>query len=403
MPPNVPGYIDVDALLPQISIEQVAAYYGVELPALRQVGNEVRTRCFLACGKTGETGDRALAILADHPAKQWKCHHYGCPQGGNLVSLCDLLKSGPSMNGKPRGARFKSIAADLQDIVHGTSSASHPGVSSTAVSAPPQAPAEKPRNIPLAQSPNERARTLTDLDRKFLVDPSGMSPAAAGYFRRRPFLSPEVCHRWRLGYLPRDSGRDRSGGTMRGNIVYSLRSELGAVLTWFGRDPSFEEKKRQWEALGKEGREPEKFHFVKGFHRGLELFGQQAERLNEPGVRTFLREVGLVVVEGPNDVIALDAIGATSVGLLSNVVTTEQVQKLVSWAKVFSGNRIVLMLDCDEEGESGAQHALGLLAPRCDVRLAWSRTSHQGRFQGRQPESLTADEWRLIQIGLRRG
>ena len=43
-------------------------------------------------------------------------------------------------------------------------------------------------------------------------------------------------------------------------------------------------------------REPEKFHFVKGFHRGLELFGQQASRLREPGCRDFVREVGLVVV-----------------------------------------------------------------------------------------------------------
>lgn len=396
MPPDRPGYIDVDALLPRISLEQVAAYYGVELPELRQVGQEIRTRCFLACGRTGETGDRALAVLADHPARQWKCHHYGCPHGGNLVSLCDFLKPGDAMGGKPRGARFKAIAADLQAIVQGATAAPCSGATPTAAAVPPPKPPERPRNVPLAQSPNERARALVDLDRKFLVDPSGMSPAAAGYFRRRPFLSPEVCRRWRLGYLPRDSGGDKSGGTMRGSLVYPLFSEDGSLLTWFGRDPGFEEKMRQWEALGREGREPEKFHFVKGFHRGLEFFGQQPERLREPGYREFLREIGLLVVEGPNDVVALDCLGVPAVGLMSNVITEQQVEKLVRWARNLSRRRIVLMLDGDREGEAGAQHALAALAPHSDVRLAWSSTSHDGRFQGRQPESLTAEEWKLL-------
>jgi hypothetical protein len=403
MPPDRPGYIDVDALLPQISLEQVAAYYGVELPQLRQVGNEVRTRCFLACGRTGETGDRALAVLADHPAKQWKCHHYGCPHGGNLVSLCDLLKSGDSMAGKPRGARFKAIAADLQAIVQGTTAHPHSVAAPVATSIiPSPAPTEKPRNIPLTQSSNERARALVDLDKKFVVDPSGMSPPAASYFRRRPFLSPAACHKWRLGYFPRDSGGDKSGGTMRGSVVYPLFSEEGLLLTWFSRDPGFEEKKRQWEAVGRSGREPEKFHFVKGFHRGLELFGQQSERLKEPGYREFVRDIGILVVEGPNDVIALDVLGVPAVGLMSNIVADEQAEKLVRWARNLSRNRIVLMLDLDREGEAGMQHALIALAPRSDVRLAWSSASHDGRFKGRQPESLTADEWELIRTELRR-
>jgi hypothetical protein len=45
----------------QVTLEQAAAYYGVPLPEIHRVGNEIRLRCFLACGRSGETGDRALA------------------------------------------------------------------------------------------------------------------------------------------------------------------------------------------------------------------------------------------------------------------------------------------------------------------------------------------------------
>ena len=77
--------------------------------------------------------------------------------------------------------------------------------------------------------------------------------------------------------LPRDvGGEDRSGGTMRGKIVCPYFSENGELLTWFGRDPEYEEEHRKWEPVGKVEKEPEKFHFVKGFHRGSELFGQHA-------------------------------------------------------------------------------------------------------------------------------
>ncbi|MBI3464567.1 MAG: hypothetical protein HY000_16165, partial [Planctomycetes bacterium] len=109
----------VDELMPQVSLEQAAAYYGVTLPELHRTGAETRMRCFLNCGRTAETGDRVLAIQAQHPAKQWKCHQYECGKGGNLISLCDLMKPGPTAGGRPRGDRFKEVAADLKAMVAG--------------------------------------------------------------------------------------------------------------------------------------------------------------------------------------------------------------------------------------------------------------------------------------------
>src|SRR5207253_10271098 len=123
------------------------------------------------------------------------------------------------------------------------------------------------------------------------------------YVRRRPYLTPEVMASWRVGYLPRDSGGDHAGGTMRGKIVYAYHSAEGKLLTWFGRDPDYEVKHQLWERGDKTGQEPSKFHFVKGFHRGIELFGQ--ERMRGPEVAERLEGLGLPLVEGPNDVIRL--------------------------------------------------------------------------------------------------
>ncbi|MEX1096299.1 MAG: toprim domain-containing protein [Planctomycetales bacterium] len=398
MPRESSRYIPVDELLPQVSLEQAAAYFHAPLPELKRIGDEIRTRCFLNCGREQETGNRALAINVASPAKQWRCHQYGCGKGGNLVSLCDYLKPGPHMDGRPRGERFKEIARDLQAMVHGTPPPA------PSVSAPAAAPHKQPAavtevekaNVPLSRSENERARGLVHLDAKFVIDPAEMSPPAAAYFRRRPFLSSEACLKWRCGYLPRDSGGDRAGGTMRGSVVYPLLSERGEVLTWFGRDPQFEAKHGEWLTQGRTGREPEKFHFVKGFQRGLELFGQQASRLDEPGYRETIRETGILVVEGPNDVIALDALGVPAVGLCSNTISKAQVQKLARWAQQLSGGTVTLLLDCDAAGENGAKQALIELAPHCRVRLGWSPALYGGRFRGRQPESLTAEEWTAL-------
>ena len=398
--PERSAFVNVDALLPQITVEQVAGFYGVRLDQLHRVGEETRTRCFLACGRIEETGDRALAIQTNHPAKQWACHHYGCGKSGNLVSLCDFLKPGESAGGRPRGQRFKDIARDLQEMATGDTGALAAAVPSSSATKARTVPS--PGNVPLVASGNERARSLVMLDAKFVLDPAAMPPRASSYFRHRPFLSPEVCRKWRLGYLPRDAGTDRSGGTMRGTIVYPLLSERGEVLTWFGRDPEFDEKHLRWTVAGKIDREPEKFHFVKGFHRGLELFGQHARRLDEPGYREQLRKNGILVVEGPNDVVALDCLGIPAVGLCSNTITDAQVEKVARWARKLAGGVVTLMLDCDVEGENGARQALYELAQHCRVRITWSASMHGGRFRGQQPESITTDDWKVIDADLSR-
>jgi hypothetical protein len=318
------GFVNAGELKRQVSVEQVAAFYGASLPELHRLGSEVRTACFLACGKAQATGPRALAIKADTDDKHWKCHQYGCPHGGDIIEMCALMKFGEP---KPRGDNFKAILQDLQAIIGGETFGE---VSAkTATPTQPKKNELPPVNAPLKQSDNERARELVDLDEKFLTDPDEMSAAAASYFRQRPYLTPEVCRTWRMGYLPSNAGADKRGGTMRGKVCYALLDEAGEVLTWFGRDAAFEEKHARWIAGGRQGEEPRKTNFVKGFQRGLELYGQHQLVSCDDEQRERLEQTGLVVVEGPNDVIALSALGQPAVGLCSNTISDAQVQKLV--------------------------------------------------------------------------
>ena len=386
------GYVNIDELMPKVSLEQVAAFYGVTLPERHRIGEEVRTRCFLNCGRGQETGDRALAIKIDHPARQWRCHQYGCGKGGNLISLCDLLKPGENMDGRPRGERFKAIVKDLRAMVSDV-------LDETTAGAPtqtkkPEEPEAEP-NVPLSQSPNERARALVRLDEKFVVDVEAMNPKAAAYFRKRPFLTPEVCRKYRLGYLPRDAGGSGTGGTMRGKIVYAMRNESGEVLAWAGRDPEYEEKHQKWLAAGRQGPEPAKWTFPKGYHRGQEIYGQ--EEWNDEAVEARIKDIGvLLLVEGPNDRIALQEVhGVPAFAICSNTITAHQAKEAAEKAKQL-GVSVGLMFDCDVEGENGAKQALWELAQQgVGVRLVWSRSQHGGQFADRQPESLSKGEWEL--------
>jgi len=397
----------------EVSVEQVAAFYGIVLPELQRRGDEIRAKCFLACGFGEPTGNRALAINAADPAKKWKCHQYGCGKGGNLVSLCDLIRPGENAGGRPRGERFKEIARDLlamagrapvlRSPADAVQALAHEASAAPAAAKEPErdAVAARPEtliNLPLAQSPIDKARALVTLDEKFVRDVAAMPPAGSRYVRSRPFLSSEVQTKWRMGYLPRGkAGSDQSGGTMRGRVVYPMLSERGEVLTWFGRDPEFEEKYEAWVAAGKRDREPEKFHFVKGFHRGLELFGQHWSRLKEPAFRESLQEFGLIVVEGPNDVIRLDTLGAPAVGLCSNTATAEQVAKIARFAKSVAGNRVTLMLDLDAAGEAGTQQALFELAKLdVNVRLGWPVGAMGEALTARQPEEISDNEWTIL-------
>jgi hypothetical protein len=401
---NRKDYIDVDRLQAETTLEEAAAMCGAAIE-VRGSGSEVRLDCPFHCpGDHG--GKREISVNTDNPQKVFQCHAYQCGFRGNLLTLMHGWLTGQKpTGGKLKGAEFNRV----KQVLAGKES---PPTKTLGAAAPagdaPEKPSKAAANLPLAESDNERARELTDINVKFKVNPAEMNPHAAGYVRRHPCLSPESMEKWRVGYLPRDGGGDKRGWSLRGHIIYPILSDRGKVLTWVGRDPLFEEKEQQFNALPPEQRgankRPMKHRFPKGFHRGLELFGQHGSRLKEPGYRETIVRQGILIVEGFNDVIGLDNLGIPAVAICSNRITAPQVEKIAYWAGRLADGKVSLMFDCEPTGDEGAKEALWLLVQRSlDVRLAWSQAMHGGTFAGRQPESITQQEWdEVVRPGIER-
>ena len=323
----------------------------------------------------------------ENDQKVFMCHAYQCGFRGNLLTL---------MHGSLTGTR------PFRDKLTGDEFRFAEYMLGATRSRPNEFPSlMRERNTPFVDSAYDEIRILATLDDKFIIDVATMPPPAASYVRRHPCLSPESMKKWRVGVLPMDGGSDKRGLSMRGYIIYPIISDDGHVVAWICRDPKYEEKERDFSRLTPvepiEGTAPWKYHFPPGFHRGLELFGQQASRLQEPGYREAIARHGLIVVEGFNDVIGLDNLGVPAVAIMSNRVTESQIKKITRWSQQLASGKVTLLFDCEPTGDDGAKEAAWHFTQRgLNVRLGWTQATHGGAFQGRQPENLTREEWQTV-------
>lgn len=399
---NRSGYVDVDKLQAETTLEDAFAKCGASIE-IKGSGSEVRIDCPFGCDGDHQ-GRKEIAINVENPQKVFQCHAYTCGFRGNLLSLMHGLLTGSKPTaGKLKGAEFQRV----RNVLAGKTATATVNPSQSATQkkdlVPPTAEphseqiAKPAANKPLIESDDERIRELNDIDQKFVTDLAVMNPRAAAYVRRHHCLTPESMKKLRCGYLPNDGGGDKRGWSLRGHIVYPVLSETGKVLAWVGRDVAYEEKEQAFQQLSpaeRAGKDPPAKHrFPKGFHRGNELFGQHASRLNEPGYREFIAKHGLIIVEGFNDVINLDNFGLPALGIMSNRITETQVSKITAWARQFANNRVNLMFDCDPAGIEGAKDALWQFAERrLGARLLWPAIKHNGEFNNSQPEMVPYDE-----------
>jgi len=387
-------FTDVDRLMSETPLDRVTDHY--DLPPPNPQASEYRLECvFDSNCRNSDYGQ--LTISQTDPVKRIFCH--ACRVRGNLLTLLHGLETGrPPAGGRLRGEEFKAAIATLRMIGGETpatdADSTHPG--GHAVKPAPSAEAAEAssqQNTPLKRHEKEAARGLENLYEDLIVDPVEMSPEAASYFRTRPWLTEEVARAWNVGYLPRD-GRS----LFRGYVVYTHRSERDDVLSYSGRDVFYERKLRKWESDGQpNGKKPNKHRYVSGYHRGLELYGQSAVRLEQDRIRKSLSEIGLIVVEGANDVIRLDTLDAAAVALGSNRATDEQIAKIVRFARATASNRVTLLPDCDEAGETGFKELLWKLnEASVNTRLGWSSTMFNEQFNGKQPEDLKDNDWQDV-------
>ena len=389
-----PRYVNnVDELIDQTRPWEAATYYGYAWPEGKTSGN-VRLPC-LFNDSCNQSSYGALSVNVDRVHTPIYCHT--CGTRGKIIELMWGMKHGRPFTGDQlRGAEFKEILTDLQAIRNRefppTPPLNQQSVPSLAGKQPTAANAEQDEPEPLVNIPlkdQEKTKGLVNLWEDLITDPGEMPPAAAAYFRKRPWLTPEVCRKWKMGYLPRN-GRS----LMRGLIVYAHQNVAGDIISYSGRDAAFEEKWQQWVRDGRpEKKRPNKHRYVKGFHKGIELYGEIAERLQDRKLKESLGKHGLIVVEGQNDVMRLDCLGIAAVGLCSNKATDTQIDIIEQISRQASQGKITLMPDLDEEGEAGFKELLWQLVSRkIAVKLGWSSQVSDGKFAGMQPEYLNSDD-----------
>lgn len=383
-------FVDIDTFQRETTPQEAARLCGSDVEITGE-GRNVRIDCPFNC-----SGDHArkreIAVDTENAAKQWKCHAYGCECRGNLLNLMYGWIKGQRCTGdRLRGKEFNEV----KQVIAGDKPAATPPPKLAAK--PAEQTAAPKTNPPLLAGEKSRLLMEPPIWEKLVTEIEAMSPEASAYVRRHPALSAASMEKWHVGLMPKDGGGDKRGWSLRDHIVYPFLSEENEVIAFVGRDPKYDEKLQAFEATSPAERDPKQRHikhkFPKGFHRGLELFGQQRGRLEEPGYREAIAGYGPIIVEGFNDVIQLDALQIPAVAICSNRVTDEQVAKLVRLSNELAAGRVSLFFDCDDEGNAGARDAAWkLLQAGLAVRPAWGEGMHEGAFQSRQPESITRDE-----------
>ena len=103
------GYIDVDRLQAETTLEQAASKCGVLLNT-KGSGAEVRMDCPFNC-PGDHTGRKEIAINIDNPQKVFQCHAYHCEKfRGNLLTLMHGWVTGQRpIGGKLKGEEFQRV------------------------------------------------------------------------------------------------------------------------------------------------------------------------------------------------------------------------------------------------------------------------------------------------------
>lgn len=352
-------------------------------PPDRKQGQNFRLEC-LNSECTGQDSSYGQLSIEDQPPFRIQC--FSCDVRGDIFELLLLLQDGRFR--RARGADFQAASEALRVVARSATSESPPPPK---VDADPES-VQRPINVPLIKRENAASSNVLNLHNQGTVDVSEMSPAASKHFRPRQFLTPELCAKWGVFYVP-----NNAKSTLRGRIAYHIENIRGELLAIAGRDPKYEEKIAKWKQ-NQSGNEPIKTRFPskKFFHRSLELFGQQSRRLDEDGYREAIRVTGLWVVEGFNDVLALDFLKQPSLGLMSNRITDAQVDKLVRFREQTGAPGITILLDQDEQGRIGAAQVFEKIGSKVPVLNGWTTPLSELH----EPEQVGEEQLRELQLSL---
>jgi 5S rRNA maturation endonuclease (ribonuclease M5) len=205
-------------------------------------------------------------------------------------------------------------------------------------------------------------------------------------------ISAATCRYLGCGFLP-PRANGGSGSPLHSRLVFQVRGvkENGQglqpiILSHTGR------------ALMPEQEDSEGKYWSYPFRKGLEIYNQD-RLLLDPEAGRQVSTFGLVLVEGYFDVAKLVEAGCRNVGALMGAhISREQIERL-AWIRSRIGfSRIVLFLDRDEAGQTGAGQAAELLRQHnFDVsEFDWDRNLIPNSVK--DPADLSVEQLQLLRI-----
>lgn len=395
LPHSRTDHVPIDTWIEELTIEQIgtilSVFRGKLVPLLQESEANLRGNCGI-CEPGQEGQSRSLSIDPTHSQRRWYCHGE-CKQGGRFTELLARELGLPDATKK----NFGIIVKKLQAVLEGT----------LTLEQLEEPKAETPllstlHNVPLPEKENETARLIdTVLPDKLTWDTARMPPVVAQRIRR--FGEAEVYSEIaRMGYLPKDTGGEKVGGSLRGLWVMEYPNEQGQNLCFLGWDHEFPEKDDQYQieqevwqqqreratVMGKPfktkaPRKPLAFRTVKDFHRSIELWGQHLVANPNPVMKERLAQFGVVLTLSPLDAVQLLAADIPALATCGEL-SREQALKAARFAQSHDGcGMINLLHDCTAVGESQIRQRIALLAQTAAVHLPMTQTTHQGKLQGK--------------------
>jgi DNA primase len=348
-------FVDFRAVKAAVTMEQVLGHYGI-LDRFKRGKDTLSGPCPIHQG-SNPTQFRVC------PSKNcWNCFSE-CKCGGNVLDFVAKMQ-----NVEPMAAA--NLLVEWFNLDRQQLNAEAPESRSARADRPLVAdrlPAKSPASAAPAastpkpgQQPAAKEETGSNKPLKFHLE---LDPAHA-YLTERG-LTPETVAEFGIGYCGK--------GVMSGRIAIPIQNAEGQLVGYSGRWPGVPPEQRP------------KYRLPDGFKKSAEVFNL-ARALKEPP------DQPLIIVEGFFDVMKLWQLGVRKcVALMGSSLSTAQAGLLT--ARLTPGSHVIVMFDEDDAGREGREDVLRRLALRAFVRVvAFAK-------EDCQPEHLTADEVKLLQLG----
>ena len=329
-------FVDFRAVKSAITMEQVLTHYNL-LDTFKRSGDSLSGPCPI------HKGSNPTQFRVSISKNVWNCFSE-CKHGGNTLDFIARMDNVSIHAAALRAVEWfnldpDAMSADSEQEAGESNGAAHTG--------------DTPRPRPASQSP-VLENVPPNKPLKFRLDKlerDHPSIAERG-------LTPETVAEFEVGFCGK--------GMMAGRIAIPIRNAEGAVVAYAGRWP------------GEPAEDTPKYKLPQGFRKSLELFNLD-RAIKEPMGHP------LIIVEGFFGAMTLYQHGCRKVVALMGSTMSAAQEELVR-KHTNAHSQVIVMLDEDEAGRAGREDIAVRLARFLYVKV------HAFEQEGRQPESLTAEE-----------